>query len=683
MNARHALTIVLVVVTAAVGLSGAPASAAESAPTLIVAPEGGGVIRSGDDVTIDVTVTNPGTAALPAGSLSYSVDQAPVASSTTMLTQLAEPITTPLGFLITTITAKVPAIPAGQSRAVRAAIPKTDPVLRGLIRSGNGARLLYVRYRAGTGPTAPQTVAKSVVSYVAPSFTGKVGFGTVIAVTVPPSSTGLVDTDTQASLTRQGGAWDSALHAARRSPSATIALDPAVLTSIRLAGASAPASATDFLAGLEALPNQFVQLPYADADVTLERAAGLSSVLPPPSSFSAVSVAPATSPTDTATPQPTPAGGQAESTAYADLKQWNWSDQSIVWPVPGTASATDLARLGDAGDTVLLPSSDLQDTAARRAAGPLARVDETRVLVADTTVSALLAAAATRSPHGDAALAELAGLLATSAVTGETTALLGVAGRTADPDGLGRVIDLLDRQSWVTGRSLADLATQPTTASVRLAKTSVPARLVGTARSLIAADRDVQDLGQAVTQDASTITGPPRLALLGLLSAAWRGTDAAWATAADATTKSFGSVADKVALVGGDDANAIGTDGHLLVTVQNGLDRPVNVVIRASVSNGHLQFGGEGVTVVVPANARNVGRLLFHTITNGSTDVTLTLETPKGTRIGTSVVRPVTVRAGFDTIIAIVLLSALGLLLALGVYRNVRRRKQPHPLAAV
>ena len=681
MNVRHGLVVLLALVTASVGLAAAPASAADDQATLLVAPEGGGIIRSGDDLAVDVTVTNSGSTALPAGALAFAVDEAPVASSTTLLSQLAEPTSGFLGFLTST-TAKVPALDAGQSRSVRATIRDTDSTLRSLIASGNGTRLLYVRYRAGTAPTAAGTVKKSVVTYVAPGFTGKVGFGTVIAVTAPAGSTGLVDTDAQAELTRPGGAWDAGLHAARRSPSAAIALDPAVLASIRLAGAAAPASATDFLDGLEALPNQFLRLPYADADITLERAASPGSVHNPPSSFSAASVVSATSPGATPTPQPTPTGGQDRSTAYADLTKWQWSDQQVAWPVPGTASAADVAGLGGAGEAVLLASSDLQDSPARRAAGPLARVGNTRVLVADTTVSALLASATARSTQGDAALAELTGLLATDAVTGETPALLGVARRPADADGLGRVIDLIERQPWVSGRSLAELATQPTSASVKLAKTRVPPARIETARSLLAAERDVQNLGRAVTQDAATITGPPRLALLGLLSAQWRGDDAGWAAAASETAKSFGDLAGRVSLVRGDDANAIGTDGHLQVTVENRLDRPVKVVIRAAVSNGRLQFGGDGVTVAVPADARNVGRLLFRTITNGSTDVTLTLETPDGTRIGTSVVRPVTVRAGFDTIIAIVLLSALGLLLALGVYRNVRRRRQPRAAAA-
>jgi hypothetical protein len=74
--------------------------------------------------------------------------------------------------------------------------------------------------------------------------------------------------------------------------------------------------------------------------------------------------------------------------------------------------------------------------------------------------------------------------------------------------------------------------------------------------------------------------------------------------------------------------------------------------------------------------------MAFRSIRNGQTDLTLSLTTPNGTSIGSEVTRGATVRAGFDTIVAVGLLVALGLLLALGVYRNVKRRRQPRAAAA-
>ena len=105
--------------------------------------------------------------------------------------------------------------------------------------------------------------------------------------------------------------------------------------------------------------------------------------------------------------------------------------------------------------------------------------------------------------------------------------------------------------------------------------------------------------------------------------------------------------------------------------------------VRPDVSNGRLQFTGDSdATVAVPAHATQKGELAFRSITNGRTEVTLSITTPNGTEIGKPIVRNVSVSAGFDTIVAIVLLTALALLLALGVYRNIKRRRQPRAATA-
>jgi hypothetical protein len=133
----------------------------------------------------------------------------------------------------------------------------------------------------------------------------------------------------------------------------------------------------------------------------------------------------------------------------------------------------------------------------------------------------------------------------------------------------------------------------------------------------------------------------------------------------------------------GSDSNAIGTDGTLQVTVANALPVPVRVRIVPRVSNGRLQFQTTSDTTVdIPARSSKLSKLAFRSITNGSTDVTLSLKAPDGTDIGASVTRRVSVTAGFDTVVAVGLISALGLLLALGIYRNVKRRRQPRTAEA-
>lgn len=331
---------------------------------------------------------------------------------------------------------------------------------------------------------------------------------------------------------------------------------------------------------------------------------------------------------------------------------------------------------------MLLSSDDLGDTATRRASGPLARIGSTDVLVADPTVSALLATAGGSGVAADAALAELSGLLATSAVNGETSALLAAVARGTTAPHLDDVLRRLGDQSWVRPTTLAGLGSTADAVTVQPKAGTVQRSQVATAKALVAGERGVQELGKAVVAGGATVTAPNRLALLATLSTAWRQDPAGWRTAASAATTAFDGLLDQVSLANGSDFNFIGNDGNLKIFVTNALAVPVRVVVHGSVSNGAVQFTDRTVQVTVPAKGRAAGILPFKSIRNGRTDLTLSLTTPDGTAIGTTLNRGATVSAGFDTIVAIGLLGALGVLLAIGVYRNVKRRRQPRAAAA-
>jgi hypothetical protein len=672
VSARRLAAAALVAALATVGLVARPAAAAPVEPTITVAPDGGGVVRPDRGLGVGVTVKNPGGTALPAGRLTFSLDTAPVANSTALLTAIAKPPDQLQGKLAHAAAA-VPAIAPGTSQDARATISAKD--LRELLNSTSGARLLYVQYKPNGG--ASKLAVSSIVK-MATGLSASVGLGVVIPVVAPAGATGVVDTAAQAELTGPGGAWTEALRAADAFPAATIALDPEVIASIRLAGDGAPGDALAFLDALGRLPNETVRLPYADTDTALVRAAGQTRSVEP-SSFAGVTLAPA-EPTG-ATPAPTPST-PPPATSAADLTAWNWSDRSLAWPVPHTASAADVSAAGAKGDVVLLPSDDVKDTPARRAAGPLAAVRSAKVLISDETTSALLTAAGADGPGGDAALATLSGVLATAAVTGETTALVATVARTADAARLDRVLSTIGRAPWVRGRTLPQLTSGPAT-QVSLRPSSVPAARIGVAHALLAGEHHVQELGTAITSGRDTVTAPQRLALLGTLSASWQNDDTGWRAAADTTEAAFSKLVGLVRLGRQSDPNLVGSDGTLPVVVVNGLPTPIEVVVHGGVSNGALQFtGNSAVTVQVPAGGRNTGLLHFRSIRNGQTDLTLSLTTKNGAALGGQVARGATVRAGFDTIIAAALLTALGLLLALGVYRNVTRRRRPRTAVA-
>ncbi|MBW4041270.1 MAG: hypothetical protein HIU86_03965 [Acidobacteria bacterium] len=674
MTARRTLAALLVATVLSttgviLGLAVEPAAAAPtSAASLVVAPDGGGVVASGKSLGVTVTVTDTGTAALPAGRIALSLEDAPVASTTTLLSSIARPEAVLLGRL-TRATATVPPLTAGTSATVRTTIAKDD--LDSILTSASGARLLYARYRPD-GSTV-QTVAESSVVRIASGSKASVGLSTVIPVLAPAGTTGVVDVATQQQLTAPDGAWSTALRAAQSDPSAAVALDPAVLASIRIAGAAAPPEASSFLARLGALPNEFLRLPYADGDVTLEHAAGVSASSLEPTSFAGVPIASRAGSGPTPAPTATP---RQQSASAGDLTAWNWSKRDVTWPVTGTTSGAALAALGRTGQ-VLLSSGDLQDSVTRRAAGPLARIGSTRVLVSDANSSSLLAAASAGGTAGEAALATLTGALATAAVTGETTGVLATIGRSTDPAHLDRVLALLQRQTWIRSVALSDLGDGRSAPAVALHSGAVPGLRVATAKSLLSGEDRVQDLGKAILTGADAVTAPQHLALLGAFSSAWHADTARWSTAATSVQQSFTHVLSLVQLVKQSPPRLIGNDGKIPVGVENGLTEPVRVVVHAGVSNGAVQFTDPTATIIVPAGGRASAKLAFRSIRNGRTDLTLALTTPAGVPLGSELVPGATVQAGFDTIVAVALLCALGLLLALGVYRNVRRRRQP------
>ncbi|GAA4747911.1 hypothetical protein GCM10025783_20070 [Amnibacterium soli] len=671
MTARRLLAALLAAATATIGLAAQPAAAATSTSTtsVVVAPDRAGVVDPDRGLGVSVTVTNSGSTRLAAGSLAFSLDYAPVASTATLLGSIAKPPEALQGQLAAA-NVDVPALDPDSSRTLRATLSKKD--LSTLLSSRSGARRLYVQYLTGQD----RTIAVSSITKMTKGDGATVGFGTVIPVVAPRTTTGVVEVTTQQQLVADDGAWSRALLAAQAAPAATVALDPAVLASIRLAGSSAPSDVTAFLERLGQLPNQFVRLPYADVDETLARAAGVD----PRADVSFTGATLQTAAGDDAAPAPAPTQGTSDAVP-TELTAWNWSDQAVSWPVPHTAGPGDVSTLARGGSTLLLPSDDVTDSPARRTAGPLADVPGGRVLVSDTTASSLLAAASGEGQSAASALATLTGVLATAAATRETSALLATTGRSSDGPDLDRALALLGRQPWIRMRSLAQLGGQTTRVRVGLKDATTRASVVATARSLTERERPVQELRKAITANAGTVIAPQRLALLGMLSAAWRGDDSAWRAGAAVAEKAFTDVAKRVHVLKGSDSNAIGTDGILQVTVSNELPVPVRVRIDPRVSNGRLQFQSTSDTTVdIPARSNKLSKLAFKSITNGSTDVTLSLEAPDGTTIGDSVTRRVSVTAGFDTVVAVALISALGLLLALGIYRNIQRRR--HPKAA-
>jgi hypothetical protein len=669
---------VLAIVATTVAL-GAPAAvpvqaAGTTAPTLSVAPRQGGVLAEGAALDLDVAIQNHGTGAVTPGRLRISLAPAPIVGVSTLVDQVEHPSTVLQGDLVATTA--TPAVPAGQTVPVHVHLSRA--VVDSVIGHQAGARVVGASLDHGSD----SVLAYSAVTRIPKGFSSSVGFGTVVPVTAPAGTTGVVPAADLGPLTQVGGAWYTALDAAEADPLATVLLDPEVQASIRLAGSAAPGSATNFLERLGALPNEVVELPYADGDVTLQRAAGASHVLQP-TSFAGGAVStpvpaatpgPTTSPTasPTATPAPTPTKPLSDT----DLLQWHPASGHVAWPVPGTVSPVDLRFLAASEyPLTLLSSADVSGAPKAAGSGPHVTAGRSSVLLADATASRLLATASDGSGvQQDSALAELIALLGTDAVTEEAGSVLALPARTGDRADLDQVLRTIAAQGWIHGTTLQALAAGRAT-KVTLRQHPVPEDLVAPAAAAIDAEADVRALGTAITSQAATLTGPQRLSLLGALSTSWRSSNTGYATATAEVTAQLKTFVRNVQIDRTSDINYVGGSGSLPVAVTNQLDQPVEVVLAGTASNGRLHIEGTQV-VDIPARSGVKAKLPVKSISNGPVDVILTLQTKDGHVIGKPREVSITVNAGWEAVGAVVFVTAMLALFGTGVYRNVRRARR-------
>ncbi|MGN6743536.1 MAG: DUF6049 family protein [Amnibacterium sp.] len=671
MRIRSRIAAVAALTAAVVGGAAVPAHADTPAPTLSLAPRNAGVIGTGSALDLDLAITNRGSGTLAGGTIRISLERPPVVGTDTLVQQVEHPGTVLQGYLVATTPS--PSIPAGRTAQLHVRL--SAAVVDSVIDDRPGARLVGASLDVG----APAVLAYSAVTRIPKGFTGSVGLGTVVPITAPANTTGLVPAEELGLLTATGGAWRTALEAATADPKATVLLDPEVQASSRVAGGTAPASATDFLARLGDLPNEVVRLPYADGDVTLERAAGADAVLAP-TSFAGGALAaptPGATPGATASPSPTPSASPSPATrpSDADLLHWAYSGSPVAWPVTGTTTTADLRMITASGYPVtMLSTADVAD--ARGRVAPHARIGSASVLLADATASRLLAEAASGSGVSqDASLAELVDLLGTDAVTREATTVLAVPSRVGSAAGLGRVLQALASRSWIQGTTLAAMAGTTGAPAVRLHRNAVPEERVTPAAAALGAEGKVRELGAAILSNRAALIGPQRLALLGVLSTQWRSPQTGYETAARAVTAGFVTFSNQVKIDRASEINYVGGSGSLPVNVTNRLEEPVRVVVSATSSNGRLQIHGTQ-TINIPAATTGKALLPVKSISNGDVVVTVTLRTPDGHVIGTPAQRRITINAGWETVGAVVFVVALLALFGTGVYRNVRRARR-------
>ena len=431
----------------------------------------------------------------------------------------------------------------------------------------------------GAGLAAEPIVSTSAMVVRDPAAAQPFEVGLIVPITAPALSSGLLSAAELRVLTAPGGALTASLDAVTGTP-AILAIDPAILAAIRVLGTAAPSEAIDWLARLDALPNERFSLAFADSDLATTFAAELPTPFSPstlqsymrPEDFIPVPVptptpgggeqsgalsssgqlkqeyavngmyaSSAADSTPVPAPSEGPSGGPSETPSDApedaDTPVYPTLDvllgvpgahPAIAWPVTGTASGALLTHLGAAaaeqGNTgvALLASANTAQGAETRTVPARGVTGDASVLVYDASISAALRNAASvqhallRGAPLTAAAAQLA--LAAAQVDGHL--LLSVdrgAGRTRID--LGAAIQTVFETPGATPRGLGELlVAEPR--QIEVVDAEATQARVDVAQRLVQTEARIGAFA-TVLDDPEVLTTPEHTAIAQLLGAGW------------------------------------------------------------------------------------------------------------------------------------------------------------------
>ena len=535
----------------------------------------------------------------------------------------------------------------------------------GLVGIGVGAPLA-----AAVDPAAPVQVAIAV------------------PITVPESAGGLISADALTQYTSPLGTLTRQLDSIEGRP-VVLGIDPRIIVSIRILGTAAPASASAWLARLEAAPNESFPLTYADSDITLASQAGSTIVLQPTGFDFAIDPTLFTTPLATITPAPTdtPTPTAAATTAAPavpplpssqDLESWPYSLSGIAWPLESTVTAADLPIIsGSEFSTMILSSANLDRTPG---SGAVADVAGTRSLVADATASASFRSAVQSFTVADWQ-ANTTAMLASISAAGQNQ-----SGSTAT------VLITLDRNAVGSGTRLADTITAVQgSPHIRIVKFAEllggdvsPATVIDQPHSPdeLALMRQLLDAQAAeaqfaaIAEDPLAITSARRLDLLALQSIGWRGNTPGWPVVVANDLAASTELRSAVQVASTGDFNFLAAAAPLPIAVANNLNQPVTVYVTVRPDTGLLTVEKARVELKIEPNSQASAMIPAQAVSNGVVGVTVSLSSSSGVPIGEASRARINVQAGWETPIVIVIASLVVAVFGGGIVRNILRLRK-------
>lgn len=554
---------------------------------------------------------------------------------------------------------------------------------------GAAVPVLVAAVLALAAPASAAVIAEPPQPSIAPAAvsagSGPVSVAVVVPLTAPPTATGVLDAETLAAYTEQGGILDRQLDAVAGTRAA-IALDPMIPASIRMLGSAAPPEALLYLQRLRALPNEVFLLEYADADPAVAVLAGATAELSPlgfgslidPGNFGPA-VTPAPTPSLSPTPGPTAQadpGDPPPLPTTEDLLEWPTTLPMIAWPQEGTVTADGLAGLAALGyEDVLLGAGNLPDTSSA-----LIDTGDIAALAIDEAVSGALrdaSFAATDTAYAAAAVT-LDAALTSAQITSPGRTIVATLdrgwpfGTLRLPDAMG-AIELSDAAQLV---SLSAVLEGPSVSASLIPTDSGAVVTRGIALGQLAEAARAEQSFLAIAEGPQRITEPRRLALLGLSSVGWLSDEAGWTEAVAAELAEAQATLDAVQIADGSDQLLLSDVSSLKLQVSNALPVPVTVQLTVRPLQPLLHVEDPSVEVTIEPDSTSSASVPVQSITNGEVTVRAELHSAGGSAVGAPRFLKVILQAGWETLGTVVAGGLIVLVFGGGLVRSILRRRR-------
>ena len=673
--------------------------------SVTVSPRESSELSPGQDLLLTVTVHNNTDATIPLGRVDVYLAQLALTTRAALDGWLRPEADANSGDQLVSVPTAGP-IPAGASTSISVTVPADSLGLTD--RNAWGARGIAAILSADD---VVQAEGRGTFVWSQGSAITPVALATILPITTPVSALGLITAKALESYTSSVGLLSRQLDAAIDAPTATIAIDPQIIASIRVLGSAAPASALAWLDRLAGASNDIFPLSYADADIALQAQAGAATLLAPTSFDPAIDVSlfvvpsptpipettadptevptvtsrttVSTTPTPTPTPSPTPAVDPGETVipSTSDLLAWNYTSTAIGWPSAGQVTRTDLDVFAASGLTTTILSSGNVEQSDVFTPNTAVTLPTGLGLVSDSPLSAAIrsAAAATTDEEWRVNVAEAASLLAiVSAENPDSARTVLVTFDRSNPTTatrIGQTLAALDGSAWSNAASLQSALTATPATTVSFRSGAIDSDRVTLARSLLEREGALAEFA-TILGDPVAITAPARLDSLALLDTTWASQKSAWEDQVRISLAASFDLMHAVTVTTRGPIIVVGSKVDLRITLNNALDQAVTVRTEIVPSNGRLVVGETLETIIQPNSAQAVSVPLTAAVGNGDVVLRVTLFTPNGTPLGQSAPIEVSVRADWEgvgaSIFAILVIGFFGF----GIWRNIVRRRR-------